>query len=429
MTDTGRKMLRNVLTVLSGTMLAQVIGLLCLPILSRLYDPGDFGRYQLYVSSMNILLMTAAFRYEVGLLTAKKGEDFASLFAVTLRMCLMTSAISVAVVALAGPWIADAVPGSWDILWFLPVVLLVGGIYQALTFLPIRFRDYRLAASSKVVQSTSFVGISIVLAMTLLAGFGMIIGDLAGRLMAAIQILRKSPRDEIDVWRRLKRHEAKRALICHRSLPMAVFPGTLMSAISAALIPIAFARLFNLETAGQYTLVDRSLLIPIGMVAFAISQVFTGDLAQDIRENPLRAHRNFRKLMSVLAVGAVPIAGLGWLFLPNVVPVIFGQNWTVAGELAGIAAPLAAMKFLASPVTMVLVIANFRRTQLAWETTRFAAMVMIFWWLTTYPDMSPHHVMTAFVTVGCTAHVVFLVLAELALARTTQHTRSEGSGF
>ena len=413
-------MLRNVMTVLSGTLLAQVIGLLCLPILSRLYDPADFGRYQLYFSSMNILLMTAAFRYEVGLLTAEKGEDLSALFALTLRLCLMTSALSFAVLALAGPWIADAVPGSQDILWVLPLVLLIAGVSQALTFLPIRYRNYRLAARTKVAQASGFIGISMALAMTSLSGFGMIIGDLGGRLLAAIQILRKSPRDEIGIWRSLDYKEARQALSRHRSFPINVFPGTLLSAISAALIPIAFARMFSLETAGQYTLVDRSLFIPIGMIAFATSQVFTGDLAHEFRSDPVLIHQKFRKLLSILAIGALPIAVFGWLFLPEVVPVVFGQDWVMAGELAGIAAPFAGVILLAAPVNMVLLVVGYRRTQLTWEVTRFVAVTVTFWLLITYPDVSPQQAMSAFSGVGCAAYLIFLGLADRALAQTSQ---------
>ena len=39
----------------SGSMLAQVIGLLAAPVLGRLYLPEDFGVYQLFLSLFSIL--------------------------------------------------------------------------------------------------------------------------------------------------------------------------------------------------------------------------------------------------------------------------------------------------------------------------------------------------------------------------------------
>ena len=45
-------MLKNTLTVLRGTVVAQAIGFMALPILTRLFTPEAFGQLQLYQSAL-----------------------------------------------------------------------------------------------------------------------------------------------------------------------------------------------------------------------------------------------------------------------------------------------------------------------------------------------------------------------------------------
>jgi O-antigen/teichoic acid export membrane protein len=416
-------MLRNIMTVLSGTVLAQLIGVLCLPVLTRLYDPSAFGQYQIYLSGMSILLMAVAFRYEVALLSAEKGRAFKNLFALTLRICLFSTLASVVVILLFGPWLAQTVPSAGHILWLFPAGMLLGGIFQAMTFLPIRHRDYKLAASSKVVQVGGFVGFSILFSFSWIAGIGLAIGDMLGRILATIQILRKSPREEVIFWRKLSWADAKEALRMHRSFPLYVFPGTLITAISLSVVPLTFATHFSVEVAGQYALVERFLFIPVGMIAFAVSQVFSGDLAEEIRTNPADTHRKFRHLLKMLGLMAAAFAGLGWLILETAVPIVFGSQWALAGELATVALPFVALMFLSSPVNMVLVISGYRKTQFGWDMSRSAALILTYWLLREQPDGTPQSVMLVYASVGTLTYTVFLFLADRALAQTSARAR------
>ena len=61
--------IRNTLKLLTGTALSSAIGLLTLPIITRLYTAEDFGNYQLFYSIVIVLGGVACLKYELAIPT------------------------------------------------------------------------------------------------------------------------------------------------------------------------------------------------------------------------------------------------------------------------------------------------------------------------------------------------------------------------
>jgi O-antigen/teichoic acid export membrane protein len=63
--------LRNIAVLASGTLISHALMILTLPILSRLYTPEMFGVLTVYMSSMGIISVMAAGKYELAILNPK----------------------------------------------------------------------------------------------------------------------------------------------------------------------------------------------------------------------------------------------------------------------------------------------------------------------------------------------------------------------
>ena len=74
---------RNVLTLMTGTTIAQAIPIAISPILTRLYTPKDFGVLALFVAITSIFGSIANGRYELAIMLPKKDEDAINIFAST----------------------------------------------------------------------------------------------------------------------------------------------------------------------------------------------------------------------------------------------------------------------------------------------------------------------------------------------------------
>lgn len=406
-------MIRSIFTVLSGSLVAQIIALSALPFLTRLYDAEAFGKYQIYFSSLSILLMVVAFRYEVALLSARRSKHFENLLKVTLRICLVVSLV-VALVMLTGrEAIIRNYPELSGVLYVLPFAMLIGGIFQMLTYLPIRNRDYRLIANSKISQSVSYAGAGLAFAFFPIATLGLVFADMMGRAIAGWAILRGTPGGLSLLSSKIAPKAMKLSLYRFRKYPFITFPGTLLSALVGAMIPIALFGMFGLAVTGQYALVERFILLPVGIIAAAIAHVFTGEFAAQSRTSKLGLNQTFRRTVLWLATLAIIPGIFGYLAAPWLVPLLFGPQWVLAGQLCAVAVPIAFTSFVVGPVNMALIVCNRQKVQLMWEIARFSLTLALFIWIYETGIEDPVAVIAWYAASVVVAYMLYLFLADI----------------
>ncbi|WP_310441139.1 hypothetical protein [Sulfurimonas sp.] len=66
---------RNVLTLMTGTTIAQAIPIAISPILTRIYTPEDFLVFALYMAIASILSVIATGRYEMAIMLPKYDKN------------------------------------------------------------------------------------------------------------------------------------------------------------------------------------------------------------------------------------------------------------------------------------------------------------------------------------------------------------------
>src|SRR5271155_2251607 len=82
---------RSVSILAGGTAMAQVIAVAGSPILTRIYNPSDFGALQIFISLMGFALVIAAGRYEFALLLPEDEQSSIDILGVAiLCVCLTT---------------------------------------------------------------------------------------------------------------------------------------------------------------------------------------------------------------------------------------------------------------------------------------------------------------------------------------------------
>ena len=62
---------KAVSVLVGGTAFAQLIGFICLPILTRLYTPEDYSVLGVYVAIVSILSVVSCLRFEIAIPIAK----------------------------------------------------------------------------------------------------------------------------------------------------------------------------------------------------------------------------------------------------------------------------------------------------------------------------------------------------------------------
>ena len=78
------KFAKNVLTLLTGSTIAQAIPIAVSPILTRLYTPEDFGILALFLAIVSFIAIVFTGQYESAIILPEKYEDVINIFFLSL---------------------------------------------------------------------------------------------------------------------------------------------------------------------------------------------------------------------------------------------------------------------------------------------------------------------------------------------------------
>ena len=82
---------RNVLTLMTGTTIAQAIPIAISPILTRIYTPEDFGVVALFMAIVMIFGSIISARYEFAIMLPEKEVDAINLVALSILIMIIIS--------------------------------------------------------------------------------------------------------------------------------------------------------------------------------------------------------------------------------------------------------------------------------------------------------------------------------------------------
>lgn len=370
---------RNVLTLMTGTTLAQAIPIAISPILTRLYSPEEFGRFALYMAVAVIASVLVTGRYELAILLPRQDKDALHVAALAMALSIAISGVLFFVVLFFAQPIAallgDATLAPW--LYWVPVSTLLLGLYQSLNYWSNRKAQYKRLAISRTVQSGSTALGQLASGYAGSGAVGLLGGQISGQVLATGVLARQ-------IWREDQRHI--RALHPLRSLALAKkyinFPKYLIVAhgfntASGQMPVLMLSALFNTTAAGFFTLTHRVMAAPMSLVANALGDVFRQEASQAyIHQGQCKAiyQKTFKRL---LLISVLPFAVFFFL-APTLFAWVFGDQWRVAGEYAQILTPMAFLQFITSPLSSMYMIAEKQKIDLLWQVCLFTLVVASF---------------------------------------------------
>lgn len=347
-------MARSIATMAAGASLAQVVAVMAAPVLTRLYSPAQFGVYGLATSAVGIASVVATLRYEQAIPLPEADADGAAL-------AIAASIIAVLVAIVAGVAVFATVS------WFGPdqqlnsltlgvcVAMSVWGIGwgQVAGALAARTRDSRAVSSIRVAQVSAVAAAQIGLGMSWLS-FGLIAGDSAGRtvgLVGAAGIVRRWA-SAMNRARRLEK--IRTVMVRYRRFPLVGSWSALINMITLQAPMLGVLAIYGATSGGAFVLVQRVATLPIAVVGVAVSQGYLMEVVAAGQDRLTSLQVQYDSIERRLFVVGTPIAVLAVLLGPMAFPILFGSEWTMAGAILAISAPLYLAQLVTSPAGVTL---------------------------------------------------------------------------
>lgn len=359
---------RNVLTLMTGTSLAQAIPIAISPILTRLYSPEEFGRFALYLAVAVIASVLVTGRYELAILLPRQDRDALHVAALAISLSILFSTGLLAIVIFFAHPIAnllgDAALAPW--LYWVPASTLLLGVYQSLNYWSNRKAQYKRLAISRTVQSGSAALAQLGCGYVGSGAAGLVGGQLAGQALATSVLARLVWREDRGLIRTLGVPRSLAFAKKYINFPKYLIVAHGFNTASGQMPVLLLSALFNTTAAGFFTLTQRVMAAPMSLVAGALGDVFRQEASQAyIRQGNCKAiyEKTFKRLLSI---SIVPFS-IFFLAAPELFAWVFGEQWRVAGEYAQILTPLAFLQFVTTPLSSVYVFAEKQRIDLLWQ--------------------------------------------------------------
>lgn len=366
--------LRGFTHIVAGNGLGQIVTLLALPVLSRLYSPDEYGLLALALSIVGVMGPMALLGMNSAVVVPPRDSDVAPLAVVGLISLIITSIIVGIIIHFWSLQFAEQYSRQLFFTIALPVLMVMTGVNVLLSHLAMRSGEY-----SSIGRRNGLLSITTTLSQLMLSGTagilwfnGLVGGTIIGCLFGIILLYRFARR----FARRVSLVECFRAVRANWRFPAIFAPMTTVTQL-AQQTPILFVLYwFGAAEGGQVGMAERVVAVPLALLGVASSTIFIGELSHAARRGTGGLTKIFLTTSRWLGLlGLLVMVAL--IFLANlVVPIFLGEEWETAANIAQLMAVVAATRIVTTPIRELFGLLKRARLITYAELIRFTLLLI-----------------------------------------------------
>jgi len=350
----GNRFLRNVGVLTGGTVVAQGLVALSMPLLTRLYTPHDFSLLAVYMAVLGLLTVVSCLRFNIAISLPERDEDGAGLVVLSVLAALAISVV-LAILALVAPRQMSALLGQPDFqpyLWLIPAGVFLVSVYMALEYWASRKKRFGQITRTRVTRGIAGSGVQVGAGLFHPSPFGLLFGHMIFNGMGLLGLAGSMWRHDRPAFSGIDWRTLKRTAVEYRRFPIYSVPEALLNAVSTQVPVLIVAAALAGPQAGFLMLALRVLGLPMGLIGSSVAQVYLAEAPSKLREGDLGPFTR-RAMLSLFKAGGPPLVAIGAIS-PLVFPFVFGEEWRPAGWMLAWMTPWFILQFVASPISMLL---------------------------------------------------------------------------
>lgn len=344
----------NVLKLVAGTTLAQALGILISPIITRLFAPEAYGISALFSSITGIIGVIVCLRYELAIMLPQTNEEAANVLAVSLCSVILITILSTLIVICGGDNILRFIkaPELKNYLWLIPVAVFFSGVFAALNYWNSRTRHFGRLSVVQIISSITTQATKLTAGVAGFVSGGVLIGTgMLGGMVSAGALGGYIWRDDKMLFVRHVRWRGIAAeFIRFRKFPIIDIWGGLLNSISWQLPALMLSSFFSLSVVGFYALGLTVVKTPLSIISGALSQVFYQKVCDEKNVKGSNGKLIENLMDKLMFIGILPTMVLAMVG-EELFAVVFSERWVEAGRYTQILAPWIFFWFISSPLS------------------------------------------------------------------------------
>lgn len=326
----------DVLKLVSAPVFTQAVGIIVIPLITRLYAPEAFGLMALFISIFAPIEAFTTMKYSTSIMLPESDEEGAAMFGVSLVFAALAGGLTALGIMFGQNAILNwlKAPELRPYLWFVPISIFLSGLYMSLRYWNMRngrFAHLAIGSIFSYISNNGFVLVAGFLGYT--TAISLILGTfLSGIVMVTVLS-----------WRVLRQHKnllkssirwaamvagAKR----YRKFPMYGVPTEFASRLASQTPIYLMSYYFSQSIIGYYALSVRLLRMPFSLIGNSIGEVYFQRASQGKHVNDLLLEKIFDRLV---LFGLLPFSLLG-LVGADLFELVLGHRWAESGVYAQI---------------------------------------------------------------------------------------------
>lgn len=381
--ESGR-VFKGMLTLIVGSGLARLLGVISIPLLTRIYSPEDYGILALYSSFVAILVPVFTLRYVQAIPLPNNIFLALNLFLLCLFFIIVAAILTTIILFFFGDHIFSIFNieelQTW---WWLIVLGASGGAtYELFTLWAVREKSYGLISKVQIKQSFIGESLKIILGMFNLKPVGLLVGQVVAQSYGVIDYYKGNAKN-LKLLRRS--FSLKRIIILFRYFfDFALFrlPSDLLLVVSVQAPLLITATAFGRETTGQLSLAIMALSLPVSLIGAAMARAYYAEIASIGKTQASKIKNITISIQKKLFAIAIPMTLVIFFFSEKLFEIFFGEDWLEAGKFASILAPYVLLQFTSSPLMQVVNVIGRQSLYFYMNSGRVIGLVFLYFYIT-----------------------------------------------
>lgn len=339
---------RNFLILVSGSAAAQIINLSASPIITRLFEPYEFGVFSSYSSILTLIACIVGFSLPMTIVMAKGEREAVSITHVAICICIIVIPVymTLSYVSIICFEIFEAIRNDRILIFLAAISIILNFFVEVFTYWGIRKGKFKSQSKGYLYKSIAVSIFKICFGFISPNAESLIIAVIIG---TGVQLWVLSQNVEVNrIFRLPSKYKSNiypyvifkyKDIIVYRTMQ------NLISCVNATLPLILISSVLGPTYTGFYSLTKTVLYLPITIIGKAVNDIFYQKLTVSYNNRKPIFKKVFYPTILLALMGSIPFIIIyvwgGVLF-----EFVFGENWIKAGIYASLLTPWLFLNFI-----------------------------------------------------------------------------------